>query len=98
MVREKQVPTIADVIKHFASRTTVPVQVDEVVDYLRAEGIKDKIWFWTVESDVEILRGKMKHWEYPDGDGNTVQCLDVDISKNLDDRWQRLVSCKELLH
>lgn len=90
--------TIADVIRHFSIRAEVPVEVDEVVELFVSTGIKDHIFFWSIESDVEILRGKMKHWEYPTPDGAIVSCLDVDISKNLDERWQRLVSCKELLH
>ena len=76
----------------------MPIQVDEVVAFFEAREIKDEIYFWLVESDVEILRGKMKHWEYPDENGKIVSCIDVDISRNLDERWQRLVSCKEILH
>lgn len=91
--------TIADIIRHFSSTFTLPVQVDDVVAEFRARGIMDEVYFWDVESDIDILKGRATHWSYPPGPSLTeVRCLDVDISANLDIRWRRLVSCKELLH
>ena len=89
--------TIPELIRLFSTRESLPVQVDDVIDEFRKHGIKDEIYIWQVEADTDLLRGKIKHWDW-EHDGNKTCVADIDISKNMDVRWQRIVSCKELLH
>ena len=67
-----------DVIKLFATRETVPVDVDEVVTAFRENGVKDEVYFWGVDIDPTALRGTINYWEYPASeDGPTRYCADI---------------------
>jgi hypothetical protein len=89
-----------DVIKHFRTVTTVPVEVDEVVEFLRASGVKDELYLWEVDINSERLRGSLvqwEPWEYP-MNGEVHYVGDIYVAKSLPPDWRRLVVCKELLH
>lgn len=90
--------TVRQLIRDFSVRENVPVDVNDVVAELRRRGIMDEIWFWQADINEDVLRGKIKHWEYPGEDGQTVRVADIDYSRSLTDDWARLVSCKETLH
>lgn len=98
--------SVADIIKEFDGRTSVPVDVNDVMNSLVAKGIRDEIWFWEADIDATVLRGQLVHWdpekdwEYPtDATQQTIRRVaDIYYAKSLTDDWRRLVSCKELLH
>lgn len=90
---------VPKLIREFDSIETLPVDVDQVVDYLRREQIKDEINFVGVDINVEILRGKINHYVIPGiGYGEPTFCADIFFDRRQPDEWQRLVCCKELLH
>lgn len=87
-----------DLIRDFSKRDRLPIDVQEVVDAITARGIKDEIYyFWDHNLDATVLRGYIKHDEYPQPDGTSRFVAEITYGK-LGDEWERLVCCKELLH
>lgn len=92
--------SVAALIRKFSHRESVPIQVDEVERELRDRGVKDEIYYWSAELDDKHLKGQLvqyEPWEYPTG-VSEVYCADIYYANTLSDDWQRLVTCKELLH
>lgn len=94
--------TVGTLIKKFAKREAVPVDVNDVLAELRARGIEDNIYFCPVSLNPEVLRGMIEHYEEQVEDANGkkkwVGAVDISYHKDDDPAWQRLVCCKELLH
>lgn len=90
--------SIYDIILEFSVRETAPVEVDDVVDFIRRLGIKDHIFFFEDDFDPGVLVGTINHWEYPDENGTIVRCVDIYTAKSLSDDERRFVQVKELLH
>ncbi len=87
---------IADLVRAFADRTYLPIEVPEVIDCLREHDVMDEIHFYPSDIVAEILKGQICHWEF---DGRIVPtCVDIFFAASLDIPWQRLVVCKELCH
>ncbi|WP_375782952.1 hypothetical protein ACE10Z_23850 [Bradyrhizobium sp. Pha-3] len=84
-------------INEFAARTTLPVEVEHVVDYLRQQGIKDEIHFWDADMDTQVLKGAIVHWEYQ-ANGWTYKVADIYTARTLTPEEKRMVQVKELLH
>lgn len=93
---------VGELILKFLERTSVPVDVNEVIEELRVSGIKDEIWFFEIAGlDTEVLRGEIKHWSYGIDKGDRCEVTyvaDISFASTQALDWQRLVSCKELLH
>lgn len=90
---------IEKLIMHFAQRESVPVQVDEVIDFLRSLGVADEIYFFDVDIETTLLKGVIEHWEYPVSENGVVRrAADINTAKSLSADWKRLVQCKEVLH
>lgn len=86
------------ILGFFSKVETVPVELDDVVAQLRHNGVEAEVYYFPADIDPNILRGQLNHWEYPDNDGGLHSCVDIEYSKHLDEDWQRIVVCKELLH
>lgn len=84
-------------IDTFSTRTVLPVEVDDIVDYLRACGIMDEIYFFDADIDSDVLQGTIVHWEYQ-VQGWTHKVADIYTAKSLSIEEKRLVQAKELLH
>jgi hypothetical protein len=85
-------------VRKFAALDRVPVEVNMVVNEIRAAGVKDEIYyFWDQNLDPTILRGYIKHDEYPQPDGAKKRVAEITYAK-MGHEWERLVCCKELLH
>jgi hypothetical protein len=93
--------SIKDLISLVSSKETVPIDIqDEVIPLVQAIsgfGHLD-IYFWKKDMNSNLLRGKIAHWEYPDGNGGTRQVIDIDFPASLSLDWQRMICCKELVH
>lgn len=86
-------------IQQFDVKEVLPVDVNEVVQFLRDEQIKDEIRFVGVDIDSTVLRGFIKHYVIPGvGYGEPTFCADVYYDQSQSGDWKRLVCCKELLH
>jgi hypothetical protein len=77
-----------------------PIDVEvHVKPELVALGVKDEIWFFAdAELDPEIIRGPIEHWEWSSPDGEVHRAADITYSARMENEWQRLVCCKEMLH
>jgi hypothetical protein len=89
--------SLLKLINEFSARETVPIEVDEIVDYLRKLGIKDEVYFWDADIDTDVLKGTIVHWEY-EVQGWTYKVADIYTARSLNSEEKRLVQAKELLH
>ncbi len=90
---------IHDILEHFSSFTSVPVDPDDLAAEIKKAGIRDEINFVEVDIDERILRGALHTHVYTPGVyGEPQVCSDIFYSKGLTRAWRRFVCCKELLH
>jgi Zn-dependent peptidase ImmA (M78 family) len=90
---------VLKLVSCFADREDPPIDVDEVVTYLREHGVKDEINFVAADLNTEILRGHIFHFVIPQAMyRDPIFCADIYYAKSQTKDWQRLVCCKELLH
>lgn len=89
--------TLLRLIDEFSAREVVPVEVEHVVEFLRAHALKDEIYFFDPSMDTETLRASIVHWEYPSL-GWTYKVADIYTAKSLGLGEKRLLQTKELLH
>lgn len=89
--------SVLKLINEFAKREVVPVEVDEIVDFIRKLGVADEIYFWDADFNTDIVKGTLHHWEYP-VEGWTVRVADIHTAKSLTIQEKRLAQAKELLH
>lgn len=88
-----------DLIRHFADRTTLPVDVNDVLTVLRENGNEDEVEFIGVEFDTDILQGKIKiFYARPRPYADPVRFANIYYHKEHDSDWQRFICCKELMH
>jgi hypothetical protein len=85
-------------IRKFSELDYLPVDIATVVAELQSLGVKDEIHcFWDQNLDQTVLRGYIKHDEYPQPSGPPKQIAEISYAK-MGHEWERLVCCKELLH
>jgi hypothetical protein len=90
---------VRDLIRAFDTREKLPVDVNDVVAYLKAQQIKDEVNFIGVDINTEVMRGAIHHFVIPGSAyREPILCADIYYDKNQGSDWRRLVSCKELLH
>ena len=90
---------VDQLVKHFSDRESVPVNVADVVQYLRDVGVTDEILFFDVEIDPAILKGEIEHWEHVANGGVPARRVaKINTAKLLSPDEKRLVQCKELVH
>jgi hypothetical protein len=90
---------VRNLIIKLDERETLPVEVDDIVDYLREQQIKDEIDFVGVDVNTEVLRGAIKHYVLPGlAYGEPTFCAEIYYDQTQGNDWVRLVCCKELLH
>ena len=89
--------SVFKLIQKFAARTIVPVEVDDVVEFIRRLGVKDEIFFWEADISPETLQAAITHWEYP-LDGKIIVVADIHTARCLPLHQKRVAQVKELLH
>jgi hypothetical protein len=86
------------VINEFSARTVAPVEVEDIVAFIRRLGLKDEIYFFDDDKlNPGILWGTIVHWEYP-LEGWTIRAADIYVAGSLTPEEKRMVQAKELLH
>jgi len=90
--------SVFSLIQKFDTRRMVPIEVEEVADFIRGLGVKDEIYFWDAEISPATLQAAITHWEYPDDKGNTTTVADIHTSRDLPPYEKRLAEVKEMLH
>lgn len=89
----------SDLIRHFATREALPVDVNDLLPVLRENGTDDEIEFIGVDLDPDILQGKIKIWHRRDGlYGEPVRMANIYFHRGHTIDWQRFVCAKELMH
>ncbi|MBR1241591.1 hypothetical protein JQ620_15790 [Bradyrhizobium sp. AUGA SZCCT0274] len=89
--------SLVKLIDEFSARDIVPIEIDQIVEYLKASGIKDEIYFFDADINTDVLKGSIVHWEYQ-AEGWTYRVADIYTARSLSPEEKRLVQAKELLH
>ena len=87
------------IFKEFAKRTTLPVHIDEIRDWMIASGAVNRVVFYPLDRDPQYLRGlvRLDKWRPPES--NKEQTVaDIPFSTRLSPEEQRLIKAKELIH
>lgn len=91
---------VTDLIKAFAEREELPIDVNDVLGCLRQNGSSDdEIEFIGVDLDPDVLQGAIKVFHVRPGVyADPVRMVNIYYHKGHDVDWQRLICCKELIH
>ena len=88
-----------DLLKAFEGQTKLPVDVNDVLAVLRNAGHADNVAFIGADLDPDILQGAIKIWHArPTPYGDPERMVNIYYHRGHSKDWQRMVSCKELLH
>lgn len=92
--------TSADLIAAFAERTELPVDLDEVKNWLLERRYQDEINFIPVDLDTGVIRGYLKRVHRSRGgwDPEPLQVSNIYYDRGQGPDWINLVCGKELLH
>lgn len=86
-------------LQRFANRTTFPIEVGEVADALVALGCQDKFIFSPEEMDTGRLRGTFYQYTWRPRPYAEPELHTIIVYSSTDSLvWQRVISCKELIH
>lgn len=90
----------SDLIARFATVIELPVDVNDVLDVLKANGCEDDIEFIGVDLDPDILQGKISIFWRQNGvyDPDPIRCANIYYHRGHTLDWQRMICCKELVH
>lgn len=89
----------AELVRSFSGRTVLPVDVNDIIPFLRENNIQDDIEFVGVDFNTEILQGKIKRWTSRNAVyGDQIFYANIYYPRNVTLDWQRMICCKELLH
>lgn len=90
---------VPQLIKAFSGQYNLPVDVNAVLEHLRANGHDDNIEFIGVDLDPDILQGQIKVFHVREGVySEPVRCVNIYYHRGHSSGWQRLIACKELIH
>lgn len=90
---------IGELIRRFSTHTVVPVKIQHVANEIIATGVQDEIEFIPVEYNTGIVRAHLHRYTYRPGVyADPVFRADVYFAINQPRYWQRMATCKELLH
>jgi hypothetical protein len=89
----------SDLILHFSEKTSLPVDVNELLPVLIANGEDTDIEFIGVDLDPDVLQGKIKIFHLRNGVySEPRRCANIYYHRGHPSEWQRFICCKELLH
>lgn len=92
--------SISELIGRLQGRSSFPVQVDEIADYIKQSGLADHITYYAAIEDEEKLFGTF--FKFTDRRGGPYADPEIYIEithpKNANVCWKRFICCKELLH
>jgi hypothetical protein len=88
-----------EIIKKFSVRTVLPVDVNDVLNYVITSGIQDEIEFIGVDLNPDVLLGQFKRFRRRDGVySDPINCANIYYARSVTSDWKRFICCKELLH
>ena len=90
---------VADLIAEFSQRTSLPVDVNDLLPLLAKNGHETDVEFVGVDLNPDILQGKIKIFHLRDGVyGEPKRCANIYYHRGHTPDWQRFICCKEMLH
>jgi hypothetical protein len=92
---------MGEIINHFKDRTSLPIDVNEVLEKIKLTGVDVAIEFVGVELDTLIMRGKYRLFHWPVGNMYSQEydtMANIYYPINSSEAWQRYVCCKEITH
>ena len=90
---------LADVLKKFCNRETLPVNVSEVETAIRHLIKVDQINFYPRSAmNPQLLRGMVEIYTAYEGTPTSMETVDIYYASSMDADWQRVVQTKELVH
>lgn len=90
---------VPDLIAAFEDRVTLPIDVNDVLECLRAHGHTDDIDFIGVDLDPDILQGHFEIYHVRKTVyGDPERCANIYYHRGHPLHWQRMICCKELTH
>jgi hypothetical protein len=90
----------SELIKEFADRTTLPIDVNDVLACLREHKHDDEVEFIGVTIDADVLLGAIKVFYASNGvyDPDPTRMVNIYYRREETTAWQRMICCKELVH
>jgi hypothetical protein len=90
---------IPELIEKFASRKSLPVDVNDVLTCLKEHGNEDKIEFIGVDLDPDVLLGLIKIFHVRDVVyADPIRYVNIYYNRTQSVDWQRMICCKEIVH
>ncbi len=87
------------IIKHFESRTDLPIEVEEIAKAITDGGCQDEIHFVPVPADPSRIHGAIGRFRYRPGVyAEPVWVAHIPYNANDSTEMQRVTCCKELVH
>lgn len=88
-----------NVYEHFACHTVLPVRLSDIRDHILESCDVHEIIRYGVDIDPNILRGALRLFRHrPPYASDDIITAHIVYSKHLDEEYQRIVCCKEMLH
>jgi len=88
-----------DLLKAFEYRLKLPIDVNDVLAYLREHGNTDNVEFIGADLEPDILQGAVKIWYARAGVYvEPERMVNIYYHRGHSKDWQRMICCKELLH
>jgi hypothetical protein len=90
---------IREALTSFSTYTRLPVNIDDIVDFILEQGLQDELTFHPVSVNAAILKGTILQYTRHDAPyGDPIRVSQILYAASLSLPWQRLVCAKELVH
>lgn len=91
--------SIKNLLNAFSGKEDLPINVNEIVDWVKQQGFQDEVEFVGVELDVGVIRGFLHRFTYHKTPyGNPVCCANIYYDKAQEPEWINIVCAKEVMH
>lgn len=87
-----------DIFETFADVKLLPIRLEDIRLHILRQGLVDVIRFYPSDLDPAVLAGFIRVYSFRPLYGPEQLHADISYSTRLDEGWQRLVLCKEMLH
>ncbi len=87
------------ILQKFENRTDLPIEIEEIRDFIVELGIQDRIIFCAEDLDTAILRGVIYQWRQPSSVyGEPIWTTLIVYPCSMAPDWQRAICAKEMVH
>ena len=87
------------ILQKFENRTDLPIEIEEIRDFIVELGIQDRIVFCAEDLDTAILRGVIYQWRQSNSVyGEPIWTTLIVYPSSMAQDWQRAICAKEMVH